>query len=80
MKNFTNSQFIKYIFGRDSLNITDQLRAELSFYIIKQYGDKIIEFLASRFSYIIIDEAQDLKAYREEFAKLLYILPSFIRR
>lgn len=35
MKNFTNSQFIKYIFGRDSLNITDQLRAELSFYIIK---------------------------------------------
>lgn len=72
MKNFTNSQFIKYIFGRDSLNITDQLRAELSFYIIKQYGDKIIEFLASRFSYIIIDEAQDLKAYREEFAKLLY--------
>lgn len=72
MKDFTNCKFIKFIFDKDSLNINDQLRAELSLYIIKQYGDKVIEFLASRFSYIIIDEAQDLKGYREEFAKLLY--------
>ena len=69
---FKNSFFIKSIFTKDSLNINDQLRAELSHYIIKQYPDNIVEFLEKRFSYIIIDEAQDLKSYREEFAKLLY--------
>lgn len=32
----------------------------------------MINILSSRFNYIIIDEAQDLKGYREKFAKLLY--------
>lgn len=72
MRNFPNSFFIKYVFAKDSLNINDQQRAELSYYIIEQYSNEIVELLESRFSYIIIDEAQDLKGYREEFAKLIY--------
>ena len=70
--NFKNSFFIRSIFAKDSLNINDQLRGELSQYIIKRYPDKVIDFLDKRFSYIIIDEAQDLKFYREEFSKILY--------
>lgn len=69
---FKNLTFIKLIFGKDSLNLNDQLRGELSKYIIKQYPKKVVDFLEKRFSYVIIDEAQDLKFYREEFAKLLY--------
>lgn len=72
MRNFPNSFFIKSIFAKDSLNINDQQRAELSYYIIEKYSNEIVEFLESRFSYIIIDEAQDLKGYREKFAKLIY--------
>ncbi len=34
--------------------------------------EEIIEFISTRFTYIIIDEAQDLKGYREEFAKMIY--------
>ena len=72
MGNFENSFFIKSIFSKDSLNINDQQRAELSYYIIEKYPNEIVDFLSSRFSYIIVDEAQDLKGYREEFAKLIY--------
>ena len=72
MRSFPNSFFIKSIFAKDSLNINDQQRAELSYYIIEKYANEVVEFLESRFSYIIIDEAQDLKGYREEFAKLIY--------
>ena len=72
MGDFKNSLFIKSIFAKDTLNLNDQLRAELSYYIIKKYPKEIVKFLEKRFSYIIIDEAQDLKSYREEFAKLLY--------
>lgn len=72
MGNFKNSVFIKTIFAKHRLNINDQLRTELSHYIIKHYSDNIVSFLKNRFSYIIIDEAQDLKSYREEFVELLY--------
>lgn len=72
MGDFKSSLFIKSIFAKDTLNLNDQLRAELSYYIIKKYPKEIVKFLEKRFSYIIIDEAQDLKSYREEFAKLLY--------
>lgn len=72
MGDFKSSLFIKSIFAKDALNLNDQLRAELSYYIIKKYPKEIVKFLEKRFSYIIIDEAQDLKSYREEFAKLLY--------
>lgn len=69
---FPNSLFIKYIFGKNELRLTDELRADLSSYLIENYPDLIINLIDSRFSYIIIDEAQDLKGYRERFAKLIY--------
>lgn len=72
MGDFPNSTFLKYIFDRDELRLTDELRAELSDYLIENYPDLIIDLIDSRFSYIIIDEAQDLKGYRERFAKLIY--------
>lgn len=70
--NFKNERFIKFIFGKDSLNINDELRTEISAYIIENYSTELIKLLEARFSYIIIDEAQDLKGYREDFSKLLY--------
>ncbi|MDO5556889.1 MAG: UvrD-helicase domain-containing protein [Clostridia bacterium] len=72
MKNLINGSFIKYIFNKDCLNISNQQREGISLYIIENYSNQVIELLNSRFSYIIIDEAQDLKGYREEFARLLY--------
>lgn len=72
MSKFPNSSFIQYIFGKDELKINDELRANLSYYLINNYPDKIIDLLSSRFDYIIIDEAQDLKGYREKFAELIY--------
>lgn len=72
MGNITNGDNIKFIFGKSSLNLCEQLRAEISSYLINHYPNEIIELLGSRFSYIIVDEAQDLKGYREDFAKLLF--------
>lgn len=69
---FPNGALIKYIFGKNELRLTDELRAELSAYLLKNYKDKIIELISCRFSYIIIDEAQDLNRYREAFAMILY--------
>ena len=69
---FKNNKFIKFIFSKDTLNINDQQRSELALYIIKKYPNEVIKILEKRFTYIIIDEAQDLKGYREEFAKLIY--------
>lgn len=69
--NFPNSRNLKYIFSKTEFRITDVLRSEISMYLIKNYPQKIIELIESRFSFIIIDEAQDLKDYREEFGKLL---------
>ena len=70
--NFTNSKFIKYIFDKNELKLTNELRNELSNYIIVNFPTKIIELLKSRFSYVIIDEAQDLNGYREKFAQLIH--------
>lgn len=69
---FKNDTLIKFIFSKKQLNLNDQLRAELSDYIIEKYQKELIEILESRFSYIIIDEAQDLKFYRENFAKIIF--------
>lgn len=69
---FPNSKAIKYIFGKEKLRLTHELRSGLCDYIIKKYGNELIEILSSRFNYIIIDEAQDLKGYRKRFAELLY--------
>lgn len=64
--------FIKYIFSESELRITNEFRSNLSNYLIDNYSKEIINLLSERFSYIIIDEAQDLKNYREDFAKILY--------
>ena len=72
MKNFVNGYFIKSIFTQNSLYINNKQIGELSYYIIEKYPKELVEFLENRFEYIIIDEAQDLKGYREDFAKLLY--------
>ena len=72
MPYFKNGQIIKYIFGKEELRLTNELRAELSTYLLNKYTKEIIEFLSSRFSYVIIDEAQDLSGYREIFADIIY--------
>lgn len=67
-----NIGFLKYIFGRDELRLTHELRSNLSDYLINNYSIQIVELLSKRFDFIIIDEAQDLKNYREKFAEVLY--------
>ena len=70
--NFQNEKAIKYIFGNNILRITDTLREDISSLLLKNYSDYIVEILNRRFEFIIIDEAQDLKGYRETFAKKLF--------
>ena len=72
MGNFPNSKTIKYIFAKTELRLTDKLREELSLYLLKNYESEILDLISSRFSYILIDEAQDLNGYREVFAKIIY--------
>lgn len=72
MKYFPNIQLLKIIFGKNTLRLTDDFREGISVFLLKNYSDKIIELLQKRFDYIIIDEAQDLKGYREKFAQVLY--------
>lgn len=69
---FPNSNFIKYIFGKDNLMLSNDFRSGLANFLLKNHKDKIIELLDKRFKYILIDEAQDLKGYRELFAQILY--------
>lgn len=71
-ENFTNASTMKQIFGENTLIITDTMREELSNYIMVNYAKELVDILRKRFNYIIIDEAQDLKKYRENFAKLIY--------
>lgn len=69
---FPNSQSLKYIFGKDSTKLTHQQRGQISDYIISNFPDELIDILTKRFSFIIIDEAQDLSDFRERFCELLY--------
>lgn len=70
--NYTpNLIFIKFIFGKTNLILTDSIRNDLCTFLIANFSDKIIKLLESRFSFIIIDEAQDLSDFREAFSKLL---------
>lgn len=66
-----NIQFLRYIFNKDELKLTDVLRNDLSLFLVKKYPEYIGKIISTRFSYLIIDEAQDLKLYQEEFAKLM---------
>lgn len=72
MSYFPNSQSLKYIFGEDTLRLHFSHTAGISSYLLKYHGEIILDILKKRFSYIIIDEAQDLKDYRETFAQLLH--------
>ncbi len=63
---------ISKIFNKSTTLISNTMRNELSNYIIKKYPTLIIDILSARFNFIIIDEAQDLSGYKEEFARLLY--------
>lgn len=72
MSNQTNLQFLKHIFARDELRLTHKMRNSICSYIIGNYKEEVVKLLYDRFSYVIIDEAQDLSDYREEFAKVLF--------
>lgn len=69
---FPNRDALKYIFNNE-LRVTYDQAGALSGFLINKYPEQILWILRSRFDYIIIDEAQDLKpGFREDFAKLLY--------
>lgn len=72
MARFNNSYFIKHIFGVDTLRISQEQVSGLAKYIINNHSGKLLKLMKNRFSYIIIDEAQDLNKHRELFAKLLH--------
>lgn len=71
-RNFPNRDALKYIFDNE-LHVTYDQAGALGGFLINKYPEQILWILRSRFDYIIIDEAQDLKpGFREDFAKLLY--------
>lgn len=71
-RNFPNRDALKYIFNSE-LHVTYDQAGALGCFLINKYPEQILWILRSRFDYIIIDEAQDLKpGFREDFAKLLY--------
>ncbi len=71
--NFTNGYFLKLIFATDSVLLDHEQRDSLAWYIVKNYPEKIVAMLSSRFEYIIIDEAQDIKSgFMQDFAELLF--------
>lgn len=72
MKSLPNITFLKYIFNKNALYLTDVLRTGISSFLLEKHSDKVLELLQKRFNYIIIDEAQDLSGFREKFAKILY--------
>lgn len=71
-RRFPNRDALKYIFNNE-LHVTYDQAGALGGFLINKYPEQILWILRSRFDYIIIDEAQDLKpGFREDFAKLLY--------
>lgn len=68
----TNQRTLLQIFTKNNLNLPQKLLNDLSNYLIVNYEKEIKQIMEQRFSYVIIDEAQDLKDFREKFAQLLY--------
>lgn len=68
---FPNKKFIKYLFGGDELKLTDKLRNNLFNYVLDKYSLQLCKLIISRFSFVIIDEAQDLKHHQEKFIRIL---------
>lgn len=69
-----NSLFhLKKIFGPNSTSLNHQQRDSLSWFLLEKYPEKILSIISSRFDYVIIDEAQDIKkGFMQKFAELLY--------
>ncbi|MDY0277552.1 MAG: UvrD-helicase domain-containing protein [Acholeplasma sp.] len=72
MRYFQNSRSIKYIFDQEITRFTHLQRTQISRYIIVNYPSELVAILQKRFQFIIIDEAQDISDYREDFCKLLF--------
>lgn len=68
---FPNKQFIKYLFGCNELKLTDKLRNNLFNYVLDKYSSQLCKLIISRFSFVIVDEAQDLKHHQEKFIRIL---------
>ena len=68
----TNSRFVQFIFDEACLRLTNELRTQIMFFLIKNYGEMIVDLIRIRFDYVIVDEAQDLNRAKEVFIKLLY--------
>lgn len=71
LNNKPNLHFLRILFSEQTLYLTDTLRNELSHYIILHFSAQLMSMIDERFSYVIIDEAQDLNGYKESFAKML---------
>lgn len=67
-----NQRTLLQIFQKKILSIPQRLLNDLSNFLIVNYEKEIKQIMEKRFSYVIIDEAQDLKDFREKFAQLLY--------
>lgn len=67
-----NQRTLLQIFRKKNLSIPQKLLNDLSNFLIANYEKEIKQIMEKRFSYVIIDEAQDLKDFREKFAQLLY--------
>lgn len=69
---FPNSEVLKYIFGRDVTWISHKHRGQIANFLINMYPEKLVSIIEKRFSYIVIDEAQDLSDHKENFCRLLF--------
>lgn len=72
LPDFKNKINLGSIFKPGTLHISHVQRDQLTKYAITQHKDYILEILSSRFSYIIIDEAQDIKEAKGLFAQMLF--------
>lgn len=70
--NFPNKKFLNMIFTPDSLSISHQQRDQLASFAIINFKQYILDIIRQRFSYIIIDEAQDIKLPKEPLVEALW--------
>lgn len=72
MGSFSSALALRYLFSGDALRMDHSHLSGLAEFLVYNHDREIINLLKNRFSYIIIDEAQDLKGYRETFAQILH--------
>lgn len=68
---FANKPFLQMIFNEKTLHISHEHRDQLVNYIVSKLSTYILDIMRDRFSYVIIDEAQDIKSSKEPFVELL---------